>query len=210
MAPFRARISFLAVCLAASMSSACATLGALPREVAEGEVVDMGEWAVAAPPGDSWTVEKDPKGSVTFMKKKVDFLTSRVKGLTNIAVIRNQVLGDAPLGDVEAEAEKLREHELSGMRDMGVALGLYELSDVRKEKVSVDGRTWYVLRYRQRHPQREPPMNVDAALHAWYPPGFAERRVFYLVHVSDWREDPTTAAIDPAQAEAVLRSLTVK
>jgi len=179
-------------------------------------VVDLGDFAVTAPPGDGWEVNVAAQGmGVTFTRPRLGvglFFRGRLPGATVITVLQNTFTGDAPLLSEEAEANRYRDHEEQGMVEQGVKAGLYRLSDVERDTVTLDGRRFYVLRYKQAIPQGflRPDLVAESLLCVHYPADFQGRRVFYVFHISDSREGGSMATNDTSQIEPVLKSFRLK
>jgi hypothetical protein len=173
-------------------------------------VVDLGDFAVTAPPGDGWVVEVAAQGKVvTFTREKI-WWTGKVLGATIITVAQNWETPDAPLLDEEAAANRFRDHEEQGMVERGVKAGQYRVSDVRREVVTLDGRRYYLLRYKTTIPREGLDWVAESVLYVHYPADFGERRVFYLFHIMDSKENYSFATIDTDRIQPVLRSFQPK
>jgi hypothetical protein len=173
-------------------------------------VVDLGDFAVTAPPGDGWLVEVAPQGmAVTFTRQKTWF-TGKVLGVTTITVLQNSVTGDAPLLGEEAEANRCRDQEEQIMVEQGVKTGKYRLSGVPTEVVTLDGRRYDLLRYKSATPRPGLDWVGESVLYVHYPAGFGERRVFYEFLIGDSKESGSLTTIDTSQIEPVVRSFRLK
>jgi hypothetical protein len=173
-------------------------------------VVDLGDFAVTAPPGDGWVVEVTAQGkAVTFTREKT-WWTGKVLGATFITVAQCLEHPDVPSLDEESAANRLRDEEEQGMVERGVKAGTYRLSDVRREVVTLDGRRYYLLRFKQTIFKPGMDWAAESVFYLHFPADFGERRVFYLFDISDSKESGSFATIDTSQIHPVLRSFQLK
>jgi len=154
----------------------------------------VGGGSVGAPSGD-WQREIAPDGdSVRFTR--VHSWLGRPKGMTQILVFRNAV--DASAGDEPGPiAADFLAGEERTMRELGVAAGEYELSDVERGSRTIGARSLYSLAYRKklsllRHGRKE----EHAILYLWFPEDFPERREFYGFLISEIREKGSLVGSD--------------
>jgi hypothetical protein len=197
--------------LLALLLGGCATTpSGSPGGTGGGKVIDLGDFAVTAPSGDDWVVQVDTQGKAVKFARQKTWWTGKVLGATTISVLQNKVSKDAPLLDEEAEANRYREQEEQVMVERGVKAGLYRLSDVRNEAVTLDGRRYYLLRYKTDIPMEGIDWIAESVLYVHYPADFGESRVFYVFQVSDSKENYSGKTIDTGQIEPVLRSFRLK
>jgi hypothetical protein len=152
----------------------------------------------------------DQGKTVTFRRQKVWPLSGKVLGATEITVRQNWVTPDTPLLDEEAEANRFRGVEEQGMIEQGVKPGLYRLKDVQRDVVTLDGRRYYLLRYKTVIPRPGLDLIGESVLYVHFPADFGERRIFYVFHVADFKEEYSLVSIDTSQIEPVVRSFRLK
>ena len=196
-----------------ALLAGCASAPAVPvTGVGHAQTIELANYAVSPPPGTDWVVEvKQEAGAVTFERRKV-WITGRVLGATTITVMQNEAVGEQPVVDEEAEANRFRDNEETIMRQEGVAKGLYELYDVERGITTLDGMKLYTLRYKQsvRQGAMQPSYVIEATLYVYFPPDFEEHRRFYVFHISDGKEKFSMATVDTRQIEPVIRSFRLR
>jgi hypothetical protein len=129
-----------------------------------------------------------------------------MNGLPATTSRRPLQVASGPLLDEEAEANRFRDTEEQGLVEQGVKAGLYRLSDVHRDVVTLDGRRYYLLRYRTVIPRSGFDLIGESVLYVHFPADFGERRILYVFHIGDFKENYSLVTIDTRQIEPVLRS----
>lgn len=179
------------------------------------EVIDAGPFTVAPPRGSGWEFEK-ADGVVTF-EKRLDGPPPRLGTIITIRVLRNFPAEPRRRLSEEEAAKEFRDMEEWGMMSMGVAQGMYDLQNVKKDVATRGDKKLYYMSYRTIAP---PPPKKDskevvseAILYLYFPPGFAEDHFFYvfLINVACIRRHGTECGtFETDEIFPVIDSLHIK
>jgi hypothetical protein len=188
----------------------CATSEQVTQTVKD-QTIDMGDYAVSVPPGDGWKVETDKdKLTVQFTKQTKSFLGGALP-MTVIQVGQNRVLQEKWNLSEEDTADDFRNMEEVGMMMLGVMPGNYELHDVKKDTMRMEGKKLYTMSYKTMGGKWFGTDKIqEATLYVYFPQDFREKHKFYTFLMGEVHERHKIRESDPALVYAVINSLRMR
>lgn len=167
-----------------------------------GRTIDIGSYTVDQPYGENWTIKINKQaGKVQFIKQSKALFGAGGLPSTMIQVSYNSVVQKNMWQMTEEEiANDYRDGEIDNMTFRGILPGLYELHDVKKDIITLDGKTFYTLSYKQMGGRWfGTDKFAESILYLYFPPSFKETHRFYLFLITEWhkRDKKLTAHLTP-------------
>lgn len=175
------------------------------------QTIDMGGYTVNIPPGENWdiTVYKEASG-----KEYVEFLKqSKPKALprTVILVLYNWVAQkDMLQWSEERIADDYRDGEVGDMTLNGVLTGSFELHNVTKDSVILNGKKLYTLSYTTSGGKFGTDKINECILYMYFHPNFKETHKFYLFIFNEVNKKDRPHPPDLTPVHSLIESLHIK
>src|SRR5271169_5728433 len=205
-----------------SLLFSCATTQQTSRE-GERHTIDLGDYMVDVPSSEDWQIQVDKeRGIVIFAKEKGKGMRILgqvlggppiIRGITLIQIFRNAVK-DSPKCDLSEEemADDYRNNEENVMLKEGVAKGEYNLEDVKKGVITIDGKRLYFMSYKAATAGSwmGATKAVEGTLYLYFPPDFKTNHIFYGFLISESYFRKYFMTVDLTQIYPVINSFQLK